>query len=101
MMMPFGRAEPRPASYNAKLAPLRRSAKAWPSAAAMCVKLTFSSCPVSAFVAGEKIGGSSRALSTRPRGGGSPPGGAPGRERGGGGERVDLWGGRIIKKKKT
>ena len=43
-----------------------------PSACATCAKVTFSSWPVSAFVAGEKMAGSSRALSVRPAGSRSP-----------------------------
>src|SRR5213593_2323056 len=59
-------------SYSARLACLSRSASGRPSAWTTCAKVTFSSCPCSAFVAGEKMGGSSRALSTSPAGSASP-----------------------------
>ena len=45
---------------------------AGPSAAAISSTVTFTSWPDSALVAGEKSGGSSAALSTRPPGSGAP-----------------------------
>ena len=72
MMMPRGAAKVRPASYSPRLACFRRSASDRPSACARRANVTFSSCPTSALVAGEKMGGSRRALSTSPPGSGSP-----------------------------
>ena len=72
MMMPRGAAYARPASYKPRLACLSGSARACPRASTTWRNVTFSSCPTSALVAGEKIGGSSRALSTSPAASGSP-----------------------------
>jgi hypothetical protein len=56
----------------AKLASRSRAATSAPRLVATAVKVTFSSWPVSALVAGEKIGRGRRSLSTSPRGIGSP-----------------------------
>ena len=72
MMIPRRAAMSRPRSYTSNDNRSSSAAVSVPTISRTCAIVMFSSWPDSAFVAGLKTGGSSRALSTSPAGSGSP-----------------------------